>query len=66
MSKIKIISEYTYNNFSNSLADLLTDRIERWISENNVNVLSTKIDINNTKNDNDDHLIVMTASIMYE
>ena len=64
--QIKLISVDTNGCFFHRLTDALNEKVNEWLGENpNIELVSVTPTFNNVKDDNDDNVVVMTATIIY-
>ena len=64
--QVKLISVDTNGCFFRRLTDVLNEKVNEWLGENpNIELVSVTPTFNNVKDDNDDNVVVMTATIIY-
>ena len=64
--QVKLISVDTNGCFFHRLTDDLNEKVNEWLGENpNIELVSVTPTFNNVKDDNDDNVVVMTATIIY-
>ncbi len=64
--QVKLISVDTNGCFFHRLTDALNEKVNEWLGENpNIELVSVTPTFNNVKDDNDDNVVVMTATIIY-
>lgn len=64
--QVKLISVDTNSCFFHRLTDALNEKVNEWLGENpNIELVSITPTFNNVKDDNDDNVVVMTATIIY-
>ena len=64
--QVKLISVDTNGCFFNRLTDDLNEKVNEWLGENPyIELVSVTPTFNNVKDDNDDNVVVMTATIIY-
>lgn len=64
--QVKLISVDTHSCFFHNLTDDLNEKVNEWLGENpNIELVSVTPTFNNVNDDNDDNVVIMTATIIY-
>lgn len=64
--QVKLTSVDTNGCFFHRLTDALNEKVNEWLGENpNIELVGVTPTFNNVKDDNDDNVVVMTATIIY-
>ena len=64
--QVKLISVDTNGCFFHRLTDALNEKVNEWLGENpKIELVSVTPTFNNVQDDNDDNVVVMTATIIY-
>lgn len=63
---VKLISVDTNSCFFHKLTDNLNEKVNEWLDKNpNIELISVTPTFNNVNDDNDDNVVIMTATIIY-
>lgn len=63
---VKLISVDTNSCFFHRLTDNLNEKVNEWLDKNpNIELISVTPTFNNVNDDNDDNVVIMTATIIY-
>ena len=63
---VKLISVDTNSCFFHKLTDNLNEKVNEWLGENpNIELVSVTPTFHNVQDDNDDNVVIMTATIIY-
>ena len=63
---VKLISVDTNSCFFHRLTDNLNEKVNEWLDKNpNIELISVTRTFNNVNDDNDDNVVIMTATIIY-
>ena len=64
--QVKLISVDTNGYFFRRLTEALNEKVNEWLGENpNIELVSVTPTFNNVIDNNDDNVVVMTATIIY-
>ena len=63
---VKLISVDTNSCFFHRLTDDLNEKVNEWLDKNpNIELINVTPTFNNVNDDNDDNVVIMTATIIY-
>ena len=63
---VKLISVDTNSCFFHRLTDYINEKVYEWLEKNtNIELISVTPTFNNVNDDNDDNVVIMTATIIY-